>query len=191
MGELERCMVQRRPRPPMKRKFAMTAFVTTHQLTQHAGANRVESALAGASQIKRGISGTRGLATLLLSAIVAAVMVVANQVMDSVTEGHLLVMWMAMWISAFIALALFATPARNLAQRVKTGLDAWSAGVAQRRADERLMAAAQADPRVMQDLQAVMQRAEADQPAGEAQAPHIVRMNVRAKRLARLYTNQV
>ena len=169
----------------------MTAFVNTNQLTQHAGANRVESAIAGASQIKCGISGTRGLATLLLSAIVAAVMVVANQVMDSVTEGHLLVMWMAMWISAFIALALFATPARNLAQRMKTGLDAWSAGIAQRRADERLMAAAHADPRVMHDLQAVMQRAEADQPAGKAQAPHIVRMNARAKRLARLYTNQI
>ena len=169
----------------------MTAFVNTNQLTRHVGANRVESAIASASHVKRGMSGTRGLATLLLSAIVAAVMVVANQVMDSVAEGHLLVMWMAMWISAFVALALFATPARNLAQRVKTGLDAWSAGIAQRRADDRLMATAQADPRVMQDLQAVMRRAETDEPAGQAQAPHIVRMNARARRLARLYTNQV
>lgn len=169
----------------------MTAFVTTNQITQHAGAMRVESAIAEVGQIRRRLSGTRGLATLLLSAIVAAAMVVANQVMDSVAEGHLLVLWMAMWIGAFIALALFATPARNLALRLKAGLDAWSAGLAERRADARLMAAAQADPRVMQDLQAVLQRAEADEPAGEAVAPHIVRMNARARRLARLYTNQV
>lgn len=169
----------------------MTTFVTPNQLTRHVGANRVESAIAGAAQIKRGVSGTRGLATLLLSAVVAAVMVVANQVMDSVTEGHLLVMWMAMWLSAFIALALFATPARNLALRVKDGLDGWSAALAQRSADERLWAAAQSDPRVMQDLQAVMRRAETDQPVDAPLAPHLVQMNARAKRLARLYTNQV
>ena len=191
MGELERCMVQRRPRLTMKRKLAMTAFINGNQITHHTGAARIESAIAGASQFKRGISGTRGLATLLLSAIVAAVMVVANQVMESSTEGHLLVMWMAMWISAFIALALFASPARDLAQRVKTGLDSWSAGVAQSRADDRLMAAEQADPRVMQDLQAVMRRAEAEQAADDVLAPHIVRLNARARRLARLYTNQV
>jgi hypothetical protein len=175
----------------MKREFAMTTFVNNNPITNHTGANRVEAAIAGAGQIKRGFSGTRGLATLLLSAVVAAVMVVANQVMDSVAEGHLLVMWMALWISAFIALALFAAPARGLAQRVKTGLDTWSAGIAERRADDRLMAAAQADPRVMQDLQAAMSRVEADQPVGEVLAPHLIRLNARSKRLARMYTNQV
>ena len=169
----------------------MTTFVNTNQLSQHVGANRVESAIAGAGQIRRGISGTRGLATLLLSAVVAAVMVVANQVMESVTEGHLLVMWMAMWISAFIALALFAAPARNVALRVRDNLDGWSAAMAQRRADERLWAAAQSDPRVMQDLQAVMQRTEASQSVGSGLAPHLVRLNARSKRLARMYTGAV
>ena len=171
----------------------MTTFVNANPITRHVGANRVESAIAGAAHIKRGVSGTRGLATLLLSAIAAAVMVVANQVMESVAEGHLLVMWMAMWISAFIALALFATPARNLALRVKDGLDGWSAAMAQRSADARLWAAAQSDPRVMKDLQSVLRRSEAESllAVGDELAPHLVMLNARARRLARMYTNQV
>jgi hypothetical protein len=38
------------------------------------------------------------------------------------------------------------------------GLDAWSARVAQRRADERLWAIAQTDARLMADLQGAMNR---------------------------------
>ena len=71
----------------------MTSFVTIKYSTQHPGVARVESALDAARQLRQGFSGTRGLATLLLSAMAAAIMVVADQVMDSVTEGHLLLMW--------------------------------------------------------------------------------------------------
>jgi len=100
-------------------------------------------------------------------------MVVAYQVMDSVTEGHLLVMWIALWAVAFAVLALFAGTARNLAARVKAGLDDWSRSLAEARADQRLWQAAKNDPRVMADLQMALQRAadaEVEAPAAPAVA---------------------
>ena len=138
----------------------MTSFVHLEYSTKHPGVARVESAIDAAQHMRRGFSSTRGLATLLLSAIAAAVMVVAYQVMDSVTEGHLLVMWIAMWVAAFAALAFFAGTARHLAARMKAGLDGWSREVARSRADERLWATAQSDSRIMADLQCAMTRQE-------------------------------
>jgi hypothetical protein len=144
-----------------QQEFTMTSFVNIKYPTQHRGAGRVESALDAARQLRQGFSGTRGLATLLLSAIAAAIMVVAYQVMDSVAEGHLLVMWTALWAVAFAALALFAGAARNIAARLKAGLDGWSRSLAEARADQRLWAIAQTDPRLMADLQMAMLREEA------------------------------
>ena len=140
----------------------MTSFVNTQYSTQHQGANRLESAVDAAQEARRSFSSTRGLAALLLSAIVAAVMVVAYQVMDSVAEGHLLMMWIALWATAFAALALFAGAARQLATKLKSGLDGWSANLARSRADQRLWEAAQRDPGLMADLQAAMMRAEVE-----------------------------
>jgi hypothetical protein len=140
----------------------MTSFVNIKYSTQHPGVVRAESAFGAVRQLAHAFSGTRGLATLLLSAVAAAVMVVAYQVMDSVTEGHLLVMWIGVWAIAFAALALFAGAARNAAVSLKAGLDGWSRSVAEARADQRLWQAAKNDPRVMADLQMAMLRAQAD-----------------------------
>jgi hypothetical protein len=140
----------------------MTSFVNIKYSTQHPGVARAESAFGAVRQLAHAFSGTRGLATLLLSAIAAAVMVVAYQVMDSVTEGHLLVMWIAVWAVAFAVLAMFAGTARNAAVSLKAGLDSWSRGVAEARADQRLWQAARNDPRVMADLQMALLRSQAD-----------------------------
>jgi len=137
----------------------MTSFVNIKHSTQHPGVVRAESAFGAVRQLGHAFTGTRGLATLLLSAVAAAIMVVAYQVMDSVTEGHLLVMWIALWAVAFAVLALFAGTARNLAARLKAGLDDWSRSLAEARADQRLWQAAKNDPRVMADLQMALQRA--------------------------------
>jgi imidazolonepropionase-like amidohydrolase len=137
----------------------MTSFVNIKHSTQHPGVVRAESAFGAVRQLGQAFTGTRGLATLLLSAVAAAIMVVAYQVMDSVTEGHLLVMWIALWAVAFAVLALFAGTARNLAARVKAGLNDWSRSLAEARADQRLWQAAKNDPRVMADLQMALQRA--------------------------------
>jgi hypothetical protein len=157
----------------------MTSFVNVKYSAQHHGANRVESAIDAAQQLRQGFAGTRGLATLLLSAIAAAVMVVAYQVMDTVAEGHLLVMWIALWAVAFAALALFAGAARQMALRTKLSLDDWSRSVAEARADQRLWAIAKQDSRVMADLQAAMMRSESN---SDTQGDAVSTASVRAER---------
>lgn len=138
----------------------MTSFVNTPQLTHHQGAERLESVMDAAQQMGHSASGTRGLSTLLLSAMAAAVIVVAYQVMDTQDEGHLLVLWMSMWVVAFTALAFLSGASREMAIRLKNGLDAWSRSMAQSRADQRLWEMAKRDPRLMADLQSAVMREE-------------------------------
>lgn len=143
----------------------MTSIANINHSARHSGVARAnpapDASIEALAPGRAGFFGTRGLATLLLSAMAAAVMVVAYQVMDSVAEGHLLVLWIGLWAVAFAVLALFAGTARNLAARLKGGLDAWSRSVAQARADQRMWAVAQSDPRVMSDLLAAIAHHEA------------------------------
>ena len=161
----------------------MSSFVNIEYSKDHPGVARVESVIETAQHIGRGFSGKRGLATLLLSAMAAAVMVVADEVMTTVAEGHLLVMWIALWAVAFVSLAVFAVPARNLANNLKVGLDDWSRGLAEARADERLWAAAKTDTRVMADLQAAASRN--DEDTTESASPSALATSLRARRLTR------
>lgn len=149
----------------------MASFVNIKYSTQHPGVARAESAFGAVRELAHAFSGTRGLATLLLSAIAAAVMVVAYQVMDSVAEGHLLVMWIGVWAVAFAVLAMFAGAARSAAISLKAGLDGWSRSLAEARADQRLWQAAKNDPRVMADLQTALLREQADADVAVDAAP--------------------
>ena len=140
----------------------MTSFVHLEYSNQHPGVVRVEaaieSAVSSAQLVKRHASSTQSLATLLLSAVAAAAMVVAYQVMDSMADGHLLVLWISLWAVAFATLATCASSACQIVEKAKSGLDIWSRNVAARRADERLWAMAKTDARLMADLQAVRTR---------------------------------
>ena len=136
----------------------MTSFVHIEYSNQHPGVVRLEAAIASAQQIKRSFSGTRSLAALLLSAIAAAVMVAAYQVMDTMAEGHLLMWWIGLWAVAFATLAVCASTARALAANLKASLDGWSRSLAAKRADARLWAMAKTDVRVMADLQCAILR---------------------------------
>lgn len=138
----------------------MTSFVQPNFPTSHPGVDRMESAFNAANQLRRSFDSTRGLAAMLLAAVVAAMLVVADQVISTWADGDLLVAWIMLWAVAFAALALFAGTARKLAVRTVTSLDAWSQRVAQKRADERMWAMAQSDPRVMADLQSALTRSE-------------------------------
>lgn len=105
-------------------------------------------------------TSTKILATFLLAAGVAALVVLADQMIDSWAESHVVAAWLALWVVAAVAIGVLRGATRALAQNVMGGLDAWSAHVARRRADERLWVMAQTDSRLMTELQTAMDRAD-------------------------------
>ena len=133
----------------------MTTFIQPSFPTRHAGVERMTSA---ADAVRGGFNSTKSLSAMLLAAMVSALVVVADQLMDTWAEGHLMLAWLALWVVGFAAVAIFADAARKLAATMVEALDAWSARIAQRRADERLWSSAKADPRIMADLNAAMSR---------------------------------
>ncbi len=136
----------------------MSTFIHTAYSNEHPGVQRVESAIQGALLLRHRWSSVSGLAALLVTSIVAAVLVVAYEVMDSVVEGNLLVMWMALWALAFAGLAFYSGTVRSIVARSKLGLDSWARGQAKARADERLWIIAKTDSRVMADLHSAITR---------------------------------
>ncbi|MEY3610379.1 MAG: hypothetical protein RJB14_101 [Pseudomonadota bacterium] len=109
-------------------------------------------------------SSSKTLANLLLTAGVAALVVVVDQMIDSWAESHVVAAWLALWAVAVSAIVFLRGLTRHLAQNLMTGLNAWSAQVARNRADERLWSMAQSDPRLMSDLQVAMDRASESRP---------------------------
>ena len=134
----------------------MTQFAHVDYPTQHPGVERIERAASALRQIATGFDGARGAATLLLAAIVSALLVVANQVVDTWTEGHLLAAWIVLWTIAFAGIALFAAPAR----RFVAGTRAYAKGAAQARRQKaegrKFWDVALTDARVMADLSRAM-----------------------------------
>lgn len=134
----------------------MTQFAHIDYPTQHAGIERMQRAAGALRQIASGFDGARGAATLLLAAIVSALLVVANQVVDTWTDGHLLAAWIVLWTVAFAGFALFAAPARSLV----TGARAWFKGATasqrQKAEDRQFWDVALTDARVMADLSRAM-----------------------------------
>ena len=134
----------------------MTSFVHVDHPTQHPGIVRAERVAESVKHLSRHLDGTRAVATLLLAAIVAAVMVVANEVVGTWTEGHLLAAWILMWTVGFAALGLLAAPARRAAASLRAGLKAWAAARRQAAQDEKLWNVALTDARVMADISRAM-----------------------------------
>lgn len=163
------------------------SFVHLEYSGSHPGVERFERFVSAAGTLRKGFTATRGLAGVLLAAMVATLVVVADQLMDTWADGHLMAAWVLMWLIGFAALALLAPTARGVAGRVMQGLDAWSQGVARRRADERLWDLARKDSRVMADIQAAATRAEsgASEEAANETAVRVVNYQA-AGRIARL-----
>ncbi len=136
----------------------MTSFVHTEYFTEHPGVVRAERAAASLKNLASRFDGARGAATLLLAAVVAALLVVANQVVETWTEGHLLMAWIVMWTIAFTALALLAAPARNAGSVLRTAVRVLRERRRQSAQDEELWALAQTDARVMADISRAMSR---------------------------------
>lgn len=139
-----------------------TSFVHVEYPSNHPGVQRFERALDAASNLGKNFTAARSLAGVLLAAMVATLLVAADQLIANWTDGHLLAAWVFTWLVGFAALALLAPAARTLALRTTTALNTWSSELARRRADERLMALARLDPRVMADIRAAALRAEVE-----------------------------
>jgi hypothetical protein len=140
----------------------MTSFVHIEYPTSHPGVERFESAVAAAVRLRKGFDGTKGLAAVLLAAMVSALVVVADQLVESWADGHLMAAWVLLWLLTFGAMAMLAPTTKHLSGKLLRALDGWSRRVARARADDRLWEMAQQDPRVMADLRAAMTRAESD-----------------------------
>ena len=60
---------------------------------------------------------TRALAGMLLAAMVAALLMAADEIIDSWSDGHWLAVWVALWTVVFAALALAAPQLRIFASK--------------------------------------------------------------------------
>jgi hypothetical protein len=138
----------------------MTAFVHVDYPSHHPGVDRAEQVIERFEHATAAFDGARGVATLLLAALVSALLVVANEVIETWSDGHLLAAWIALWLVGFAALALLARPMRALTVRAP---QAWRNRRAARRQslhDARLWDCAQHDSRIMADILCAMGRAE-------------------------------
>lgn len=136
----------------------MTSFVHTEYPAEHPGVARAGRAAQTLRTLADGFDSGRGAASLLLAAIVAAVLVVANQVIDTWTDGHLLTAWIGMWAIAFAALAVLAAPARRAVYGARSAFKRWAADRKRAAEDEKLWALALVDARVMADISRAMSR---------------------------------
>jgi hypothetical protein len=143
------------------------SFVNLEYPLIHPGVERAEKAVAHVQRMGDAFSPTRTLAGVLLAAIITAFVVVADQMMDTWAEGHLLVAWVALWAVIFATLGLFAGVSKSLAVQMKQSLDNWSASMAQSRADARMWAIAQKDARLMSELQIAMMRSDEEALLGD------------------------
>lgn len=104
---------------------------------------------------------SKGLAAMLLAAVVAALLVVADSVVNAYADGHLLLGWICLWAVGFAATGLLANTARRSAARVVQLVSTAGQRRAHRHADAYLLALARHDPRIMAEVQAALQRCEA------------------------------
>lgn len=134
----------------------MTNFAHVDYPTEHSGVIRAQNAAAAIKGIAAGFDSARGAASLLLAAIVSALLVVANQVIDTWSEGHLMAAWMVLWLVAFAALALLSAPARRAAAALRAGYAGWAESRRRAAEDERTWQVAIRDPRIMAELSHAM-----------------------------------
>lgn len=130
------------------------SFVHTDMATEHTGVLRVEAA---AENLKSAFSGKNIGSSLVLAAIVAAVLMAATRLIESVAGGsHWIAGWALLWVVAFAAIALLAAPARNLAGGLRAARNTWSEEHRRAVEDDKTWEVALRDSRVMADLNRAM-----------------------------------
>ena len=138
----------------------MTSFINPSHANEHPGVQRAEAIAGAVGRFRRSFDSTKGLAAMLLAALVAALMVVADQLVSVWADGYLLASWVTLWAIAFAALALMAPTAHRVASSISVAMKGYAVRLANERADAQFLAGAKSDPRVMADLQAAILRSE-------------------------------
>ena len=133
-------------------RFSQPLFASNTQVTLQPNSSTVSS---GA---RTDTEGSRTLAGMLLAAVMSALLVAADQVIDTWADGHLLAGWVALWTVAFAALALLAPPLRHVSSFCAAAYSRWARASALRRQEESMWEYARHDPRVMAELQTAWMR---------------------------------
>jgi hypothetical protein len=114
------------------------------------------------------LDNVRGLATLLLAAGVAGLVVVVERLVGHWADDHLFLAWVALWIVVLAGSALLAAPSRRLARRAWRSAQGWSLALREARAEVRLWQSARADHRATAELVQSSQRDLDEEPSGPA-----------------------
>ena len=139
----------------------MNTFVQPSHPVEHQGVVRLENAARFLMRVGQRLGSARILVSLLLAGALSALVVVADQIVSTWDDGHLLLAWVALWSVLFAALALSAELVFGWHAQLQQAWKVWSATAAQRAADAQTWRIAQTDPRFMADLRAARYRAEA------------------------------
>lgn len=137
----------------------MSKFVQVDFSTRHAGVERVENAFSYLKSRPWGRDGARLQAGVLVSAVVAALLVIANQLIETITDGHLFAAWIGLWAVGFAAMALLARPAGKLIHKARSFLKARKQLRVEAAQDNRFWQAALDDARLTADIRAATGRA--------------------------------
>jgi hypothetical protein len=140
----------------LSREFAMARFAQPHLAS--ASHEPVNSSPMLIGNMGSALDDSRTLAGMLLAAVLAALLVVADQVIDTWTDGHLLAGWVALWTVAFAALALLAPPMRQIAAFAAGGFGRRMVTWRMAREEARMWEMASHDPRVVEEIRAAMAR---------------------------------
>lgn len=109
-------------------------------------------------RLKKSAQSSRALAGLLSAAVLAALLVVADQLIDSWSEGHLLLAWVMLWSALFAGLALIARPLRIASVATALAIQNGLAARAKARHAQADWEFALQDPRMRQELRAAHAR---------------------------------
>jgi chromate transport protein ChrA len=134
------------------KEFPMFRIALPHFVQFPAGPHRAAGVIAKAGSV-RNVDESKTLAGMLLAAALAALLVVADQVIEMWADGHLLLGWVALWTVTFAALALLAPPLRQLTSALASAVTRWSNEAKARRMEEKMWEYASKDYRVMAEIQ--------------------------------------
>jgi hypothetical protein len=136
----------------------MSKFVHVDMPLSHPGTERLENAFAYFKTLRTRFSEERAMASMLLAAVVSALLLAADQLIKEVHEGHLLLAWVALWLVGFVALVFLAKPIKQLSRSLRTSLANWKQERHAADQDAQLWELAKHDERVMADIRAAMGR---------------------------------